>query len=256
MGMRIPALVGIFESKKRTSYRKSGIRSRAYLGGVLVSIGGASMTTRFKYPRTVHLPWSPGVSDDDVVDKNLDALMDQDIVITEKMDGENTTLYHDGFHARSLDSRHHPSRDWLAGFHAGLAHRIPDDVRICGENLYAQHSITYDDLPSYFLGFGVWRGQRCLSWPETLDMFDVLGITPVPVLYRGPYVPRVLEDLSRFMDHRRQEGYVVRTVQEFDLADFGRRVRKYVRAGHVQTTEHWAHAAVVPNGLRPRNTIP
>lgn len=35
------------------------------------------------------------------------------VVITEKMDGENTTLYRDGLHARSLDSRHHPSRNWV-----------------------------------------------------------------------------------------------------------------------------------------------
>ena len=46
------------------------------------------------------------------------------------------------------------------------------------------------------------------------------------------------------------EGYVVRTVAGFAHEEFADHVAKYVRAGHVQTDEHWMHRAVVPNGLR------
>ena len=60
---------------------------------------------RIKYPRTPHFPWSPGATDDDKILQDLSVFDKQPVVITEKMDGENTTIYADGYiHARSLDS--------------------------------------------------------------------------------------------------------------------------------------------------------
>lgn len=72
-----------------------------------------------------------------------------------------TSLYIvNGFHARSVDSRHHISRDWLAQFHSSIAYNIPEGWRICGEYLYAKHSIFYENLPSYFLGFSIWNEKK------------------------------------------------------------------------------------------------
>jgi len=97
----------------------------------------------------------------------------RDVVVTEKMDGENTTLYSDGLHARSVDSRHHPSRAWIKAFHAQWRHLIPEGWRLCGENLFAQHSIHYERLPSYFMLFSIWdEHNHCLSWNETLGSVD------------------------------------------------------------------------------------
>src|SRR5690554_4811700 len=110
---------------------------------------------RHKYPRTRHLPWSPGASHDDLVSREVESFVGQRIIVTEKMDGENTTLYRDHLHARSLDSRHHPSRDWVKALHGRIAHEIPERWRVCGENLYARHSIGYEALPSYFMLFSV-----------------------------------------------------------------------------------------------------
>jgi len=59
-----------------------------------------------KYPRTLHLPWSPGKTSDDKV-ANIESvikLLENDIVITEKMDGECTTLGNQKMFARSQDS--------------------------------------------------------------------------------------------------------------------------------------------------------
>lgn len=205
---------------------------------------------RVKYPRTFHLPWSPGVSSDDKVLKSVAPLLAREVVVSEKADGENTTLYQTGFHARSIDSRHHPSRDWLARFHSTFAHDIPEGWRICGENLYARHSIAYDDLPSYFLGFSVWDASNtCLSWDDTLEVFELLGVTPVRVLARGNLTEADLRALSASLDLEKQEGFVVRPVAAFAYAEFGQRVGKFVRAGHVQTDKHWSHQAIVPNGL-------
>jgi hypothetical protein len=52
----------------------------------------------YKYPRTYHLPWSPGVNDDDKVISDINIFRDHEVVITEKLDGENcldsNTLIH------------------------------------------------------------------------------------------------------------------------------------------------------------------
>lgn len=141
----------------------------------------------------MHFPFSPGLQNDDRVIQTLDGLMGHDVVVTEKMDGENATLYRDHYHARSLDSKHHPSRDWIKSFHGSIAHMIPEGWRICGENMYARHSIAYDDLSSYFYGFSVWNENNvALGWDETLMFFDDLGITPVHTFI---VVSTVLESL-------------------------------------------------------------
>ncbi|MFI6690197.1 RNA ligase family protein [Streptomyces sp. NPDC050433] len=202
---------------------------------------------RTAYPRTAHLPWSPGVASDDVRVGDLDGLRGREVVVTEKMDGENTTLYGDGLHARSLDSGHHPSRAWVKALQGRIGALIPDGTRVCGENMYARHSLAYEDLESWFYGFSVWDGERCLGWDETVRVLRRLGI-PVPVvLWRGVFDERALRALK--LDPARQEGYVVRTVEGFVREEFGRRLAKWVRPHHVQTDTHWMHAAVVENGL-------
>ncbi|MFJ8014425.1 RNA ligase family protein [Streptomyces sp. NPDC096339] len=202
---------------------------------------------RTHYPRTPHLPWSPGAAADDVRAAGLEGLAEREVVVTEKLDGENTTLYSDGLHARSLDSAHHPSRAWVKGLQGRIGAGIPDNWRVCGENLYARHSIPYEDLDSWFYGFSVWDGDHCLDWDSTVRFLRGLGV-PVPrVLWRGVFDERVLRKLR--LDTTRQEGYVVRTVAGFAREDFGRRVAKWVRGGHVQTDTHWMFAQVIPNGL-------
>lgn len=94
---------------------------------------------RVHYPRTPHLPWSPGASSDDVRVGDLSGLAGREVVVTEKLDGENTTLYADGLHARSLDSAHHPSRAWVKALQGRIGPAIPQGWRVCGENLYARH---------------------------------------------------------------------------------------------------------------------
>ncbi|MFD4769794.1 RNA ligase family protein [Streptomyces niveus] len=202
---------------------------------------------RTAYPRTVHVPWSPGVGSDDVRGRDLDGLRGREVVVTEKMDGENTTLYRDGLHARSLDSGHHPSRAWVKGLQGRIGALIPDGTRVCGENLYARHSIAYEELESWFYGFSVWDGEWCLGWDETVRVLRRLGIPAPRVLWRGVFDERALRGLK--LDPARQEGYVVRTVEGFVREEFGRRLAKWVRPHHVQTDTHWMHAAVVENGL-------
>jgi hypothetical protein len=205
--------------------------------------------TRIKYPRTFHFHWSEGVQSDDKIISTLQHLEGKRIIVTEKMDGENTTLHRDYMHARSVDSAHHPSRDWIKTFWGNLAHEIPEGMRVCGENLFAKHSIAYDALPSYFMGFSMWNGETCLDWDTTMEYFELLSIVPVPVLYDGIYDEQKIQAL--WDPSRGTEGYVVRVAEAFVYEDFATHVAKFVRANHVQTNKHWRNQEIVPNNLKP-----
>ncbi len=212
------------------------------------------MTPRYRYPSIPHLPWSPGSQPDDLfLDETFFA--GKEVIVTEKMDGENTTMSRDYLHARSPDGRHHPSRDWVKALWGQRRHEFPEGWRICGENLYALHSIFYETLPTYFFVFSIWdETNRALAWDETVTWASLLGLHTVPVLWRGLWDEAAVQGLA--IDVERQEGYVVRTTQGFDYADLTRHVAKWVRPRHVQTDEHWMHRAVVPNRLAPPEEKP
>lgn len=201
-----------------------------------------------KYPRTYHLPWSPGMTKDDRMMTSVERFQGRQVVVTEKMDGENTTMYRERIHARSLDSRNHFTRNWVKNLWGRIRYNIPAGWRICGENLYGKHSIPYTDLPSYFLGFNIWDVNLCLSWEETEEWFELLEIPTVPVLYRGEYNEEQVRKVMR--DPEKMEGYVVRLEDEFHMSAFRSCVGKYVRAGHVTTVQHWREGqAIAPNVL-------
>lgn len=211
-----------------------------------------------KYPRTLHLSWSDTIGPDgDHVLESLRALEKQEVVVTEKLDGENTTLYPTHLHARSLDSGHHPSRGWIKNFHARLAPHIPADLRINGENLFALHSIPYDSLPSFFVVFGIWRGDELLGWDETEDVCAQLEresgeLLPLaPVCFRGVWNEKQIRALypqpSAFGPT--SEGYVVRLARSIRREEWNECVAKYVRPRHVQSGPHWMLKPVERNGL-------
>jgi hypothetical protein len=209
-------------------------------------------TKYVKYPRTWHLPWSPGATDDDRILKDTSHLMGQRVIVTEKMDGENTTMYSDYIHARSVDGRSHPSRNWVKNFHGGISFHIPDGWRICGENLFAKHSIGYKALPSFFMGFSVWNEKNvCLSWDETLEYLELMGIKPVPVIFDGIFDEKKIVALyDEKKDWEKREGYVLRLASSYPYSAFDQSVAKYVRSEHVRTTKHWMHGQPVePNSL-------
>lgn len=205
-----------------------------------------------KYPRTLHLPWSPGATDDDKVLSDCSHFEGKNVVVTVKMDGENTTMYSDYIHARSLDFSPHPSRTWIKAEHAAKGCDIPEGWRVCGENLYAKHAIHYSNLRSYFQVFSIWdERNQCLPWNETADFVELLGFEPVPVIYQGPWDEKIIKGLHRLKHNGDEcEGYVVRLAGGFSYRDFGKSVAKYVRKGHVDpSAKQWLHTAVTPNKL-------
>lgn len=226
-----------------------------------------------KYPRTFHVSWSQGKSSDDKTLESVDQFVGKEVVVTSKIDGENTSAYRDHIHARSLDTGNHPSRNWIRAFHATFAHEIPEGFRICGENVFAFHSIYYRNLPSYFLVFGIYDNNNfCLSWDDTVEFCELLGLSTVPVIYRGIWDEKkvkaawngkdeyetyasLVPEPKKFPDDftpTSAEGYVIRLADKFHYNDFARSTAKMVRENHVQTDQNWLDKPVFPNHLKEK----
>lgn len=218
------------------------------------------MSKYYKYPRTYHLPMSPGTQSDDRILPNVQHFKGKEIIVTEKLDGENTSMYRDHIHARSINSGHHPSRTYVKTMHGQIKHDIPDGFRICGENVYACHSILYRNLEAYFYVFGIYDDKNvCLSWDDTVEYATTLGLITVPVLYRGIWDEKKVcacwTGKSTAGPESEQEGYVVRVAAAFSYAEQDQQLAssytaKYVRARHVQTSSHWLQEKIIPNILR------
>lgn len=212
------------------------------------------MSEYIKYPRTPHLPWSKGATDDDVfsTEKHIAHFTQmREVIVTEKMDGENTTLYPDYLHARAIVGMDHPSRSWIKALHAQIKSDIPNGWRISGENLFAKHSILYSDLESYFMVFAIFDDKnQCISWDDTLLYSSILGLATVPLLYRGRWSTHIIKNLSSKFDSNTFEGYVVRNADSFSYDNYGDNIAKYVRPNHVKTSDHWRSQSMIINGLK------
>lgn len=212
------------------------------------------MITPVKYHRTYHLPWSESMTSDDKVVSDDTHFIGKTAVVTEKMDGENTSLYHDKIHARSISSRHHYTQDWVKSFWAGIRFSINPNMIIRGENLFAAHSIRYDNLPSYFLAFSVEKDGTVLDWNTAVEILNNIGICHVPVLYYGEYDKEKIHNtvMDKFDSDGgldKHEGYVIRNAGEYNVSDAKFNINKWVRKNYVQTDKHWKHGKIEQNGL-------
>lgn len=206
------------------------------------------MSSLLKYPRTKHLPWSEGATNDDKILESTLMFEGKEVVVSAKMDGECISAYPDYIHARSLDSKNHPSRNWVKELHSRIKHDIPKDWRIVGENLFAKHSIHYHNLPSYFLVFAIYNRDICLDWDSTKEWCNLLGLHMVPELYRGIWdEDKVKACYTGTSIYGEQEGYVVRYAESFKYEEH--RLGKFVRKNHVTTASHWMFEEIIKNGL-------
>lgn len=204
----------------------------------------------YKYPRTLHFPFSDGITSDDKILETTSHFNNREIVVTEKMDGENSTIYRDYYHARSLSSEHKWYHSWLLGYIKTFQYLIPENYRICGEYLFVRHSIKYENLKSYFQVFSVWNKDVCLSWDDTKLFCNKLGLQTVPILYKGIYNEEKIKEIAKEVVKKGGEGIVVRVTDSFRYEDFSLSVAKYVRKNHVQTDKHWSLGIIEENKLK------
>lgn len=216
------------------------------------------MSISRKYGRTYHYPFSPGTTSDDRINSNYweDVSQLNTIIHTEKLDGENNCLNKYGVFARSHAA---PTTSAWTRFlrekWALLKHDL-GDYEIFGENLYAIHSIHYQNIEEHFYVFGIREQERWLSWDETVFITRFFDLPTVPLLQTQNHlidqtvfeknILHLTQQPSVFASFDAEtgqactmEGIVSRNKDEYTVSDFQKNVFKYVRKGHVKTDEHW-----------------
>lgn len=216
------------------------------------------MSLSEKYGRTYHFPFSPGTTSDDRINYDYwsDIQLIDSIVVTEKLDGENTCLNQFGVFARSHAApTHHPWAAYLKQRWELIKNDL-GDLEIFGENLYAIHSIEYQNLEQHFFVFAVRDHEKWLSWEEVKFYAKLLDFQIVPEIARwnAPFtknefesaILEIIQKESAFVSvdvltekNCSMEGVVCRNTNGYTTGDFRHNVFKYVRKGHVKTNEHW-----------------
>jgi len=175
------------------------------------------------------------------------------IIITEKMDGSNCSLTNKKVAARNGFDAPHISFDYIKSMHSQVSEKIPEDIVVFGEWLYAKHSIHYKELSGYFQVFAVYQNGHWLSWNDVEKISGEIGFPVVshslPVTFHD--TRELIEYITQYSENvikNGGEGTVTRIAGGF--SDFKGSVAKYVRKNHVQTSEHWSKQKLVRNKLR------
>lgn len=227
-------------------------------------------TNFYKYPRTFHLPYSPKRGSDDKVLIDDTDFEGKFVVVLEKMDGENATLYPNHLHARSMDSTKDESHRWLERLRNFILPHFTHlkNWRICGENLFYKHTVFYQDLESIFLGYSIWIEEEinqnqisnyALSWQETQLIFEKIGMSYPALIYEGIYdKKKIIETFENYKSQkdRQVEGFVIRLEESFLYKDFSKSVAKYVcQDFEITTSKHWRYEAKTLNQLRNNQNV-
>jgi hypothetical protein len=219
-----------------------------------------------KYNRTYHVPWSPGTTSDDRFISTLDDIIGHEIVVTEKLDGENNGIEKGGVYARShIEYSKHPWGEMVRNVHKASKKLISNNEILFGENMEGIHSIRYDKLSFPFYLFAVRTshynkdsGSESMifeSWDTTVEYSKLFNFPTVPLLFRGIIsTEKELKELTLELTSQRShldsydayhenptnmEGVVIRRSCSFNSNNFKTYVAKWVRKDHVKTDEHW-----------------
>lgn len=217
-----------------------------------------------KFPRTPHLWGSRASRDDRVLSREESAaLLARPLIVEEKVDGANLGVSFDEEGARPVvQNRGHllgrgehaqfaPVWGWLAEREAELREALGPHRILFGEWLYARHSVAYDALPDWFLGFDLYdkRERAFLSRVALEELASHARVSLVPQLARAQ-VFRTLEAVadfvgpSRVATGQRAEGLVLREERDGRVSARAKWVRPDFIAG---ITEHWRSRPVEPN---------
>jgi ATP-dependent RNA circularization protein (DNA/RNA ligase family) len=224
------------------------------------------MTETFhKFPHTPHLIWlGTGSPRDDKLMKpdEIAEFLNGDLIVEEKVDGANLglSLGPDGrLRAQSRGNYLAPGRchaqwsplwPWLAERRAILEEGLQGGLMLFGEWCHARHTVPYDALPDWFLGFDIFEipTGKFLTVDRRNDWLNPRGIIPVPEVAWGRFSQRqLLALLTRSKVGRApMEGIYLRREQGAWLQS---RAKVVSTAFKQQIQEHWTRRAVIPNKL-------
>lgn len=217
----------------------------------------------FKFPSTPHLVVA------DEVDVRGDKVLSSEeradflrraLIVEEKVDGANLGISFSS--AGELRAQNRGAylvlpaggqwkklHEWLAPRMDALFDVLEDRWVLFGEWCYARHSVFYDALPDWFLGFDVFDKDagRFLGVPRRDDALARLEVVAVPKVGGGRFAS-IADVWAEVADSRlggcAAEGVYLR----FDEGEWLGGRAKVVRGGFVQGIEkHWSRGGLVVN---------
>ncbi len=140
--------------------------------------------------------------------------------------------------------------EWLTPRTDVLFEQLTDRYIIFGEWCYARHSVVYNYLPDWFLGFDVYdkNTSRFFSSIRRNKILRTLGICHVPKVDRGYFTLSELSNrlLESKLSDKPMEGLYLR----LDQGDWLAKRAKLVRPTFIQSLEqHWSNSVIKPNRL-------
>jgi len=218
----------------------------------------------FKFPSTPHLALLGDVEirgDKVMSESERNDFLPHELVVEEKVDGANLGISFDAEGNIRAQNRgaylHLPSTgqwkklaEWLAPRTDAFFEQLTDLYILFGEWCYAQHSVVYDRLPDWFLGFDIYDKStaRFFSCTRRDEIFRAIGISQVPKVDRGHFTLAELSELlsqSQLSD-KPAEGLYLR----FDQGDWLVQRAKLVRPAFIQSVkQHWSSSGIKANRL-------
>lgn len=218
----------------------------------------------FKFPSTPHLATMPGVDirgDKVLTESERDNFLTHEVTVEEKVDGANLGLSFDAYGNIRAQNRgaylHLPGSgqwkklgEWLALHTDALFEHLSGRYILFGEWCYAQHSISYDRLPDWFLAFDIYdrEERRFLSTMHRDRILAKIHISKVPGIARGRFTYLEIQELLSLskLTNQPAEGIYLR----IDNGDWLEQRAKLVRPEFIQAVEHhWSRSTMRTNRL-------
>ncbi|MGE7775521.1 RNA ligase family protein [Chitinophaga sp. NPDC101104] len=218
----------------------------------------------FKFPRTPHLFVLPGLNirdDKQLSDVEANEFYLHEVVVEEKIDGANIGISLDeegNFRIQNrgayIDSSSHPQfaklTEWMYLRMLSLKDVLIGPRIIFGEWCYAKHSIYYETLPDYFLGFDVYdlTHRYFLPTHERNYLFKQCNIHPVPLIgekrFKKAELITILNTTKSAFSTASIEGLYVRLENKTRLI----KRAKIVKEDFVQEIDgHWSKGKLIKN---------
>lgn len=223
-----------------------------------------------KFPHTPHLIWlgdHPPRADKVLPPSEVADLLSGEVLVEEKVDGANLGLSvgPDGLmraqnRGNWLKRGGHAQFDglwaWIDQRQTALTEALGAHLMMFGEWCLAVHSVRYNALPDWFLGFDVYDRTTNRFWDAFRRdaLLNDLGLSGVPRLAKGLFSVAELRNMLRQpskVGGDSLEGIYIRA----DENGWLKARAKIVRSEFVQAIdEHWSRGPIRRNNVRSNQT--
>lgn len=208
----------------------------------------------YKFPSTPYIETDMHIKrNDKILQQNeAEAVLSRPVSIEEKIDGANLGISFNSSGELQLQNRGSyllppfegqwkPLKKWISCHETRIFDILTDEYILFGEWCYAKHSINYNMLPDWFLGFDIFdmKQERFLSVRQRNMFLKQMDIKIVPQLGHGIYS---IKELFQFFGkseygNENREGIYIRQ----DEGEYLKYRAKMVRREFKQNiTEHWS----------------